>query len=129
MATRATHDWRMCKSLHLLPLHANLCYEIPMSRTPPLGQSEVASFGAGGAAEPAEVASEVVSEIVSEIVLGHPGDGFQQALRGELVRRIGELATYAETTCGPLTARDFAVTIVGFVLLPLFLVYLTWRIG
>lgn len=90
MATRATHDWRICKSLHLLPPRANLCYEIPMARTPPLGQ---------------------------------------QALRSELVRRIGELSTYAETTCGPLTARDFAVTIVGFVLLPLFLVYLTWRMG
>ena len=92
-----------------------------MSRTLPLGQSEVASSGASGAAEPPEV--------VSEIALGHPGDGFHQALRSELVRRIGELSTYAETTCGPLTARDFAVTIVGFVLLPLFLVYLTWRMG
>ena len=129
MATRATHDLRIGESLHLLPRRANLCYEIPMSRTPPLGQSEVASFGAGGAAEPPEVASEVVSEVVSEIAPGHPGDGFHQALRSELVRRIGELSTYAETTCGPLTARDFAVTIVGFVLLPLFLVYLTWRMG
>lgn len=91
-----------------------------MSRTPRLGLSEAASCGAGGAAKSPEVASQAAP--------GRPGNGFQQALRRELVRRISELSTYAETTCGPLTARDFAVTIVVFVLVPLFLVYLTWII-
>jgi len=120
MATRATHDRRIRESLHLLPPRAKLCYDLPMSRTPPLGLSEAASSGAGGAAQPPQVASEAAP--------GRLGNGFQQALRSELFRRINELSTYAETTCGPLTARDFAVTIVGFVLGPLFLVYLTWMI-
>ena len=124
MATRATHDRRIGESLHRLPPRANLCYDIPMSRTPPLVISEAASSGAGGAAQRPEVGSEVGPEGGSV----HSGNGFPQALRSELVRRISELSTHAETTCAPLTARDFAVTIVGFVLVPLFLVCLTWMI-
>ena len=120
MATRATHDRRIGESLHLLPPRANLCYDIPMSRTPPLDVSEAASSGAGGAAQRPDVGSEAVR--------GHSGNGFHQALRSELVRRISELSTHAETTCDSLTARDFAVTIVVFVLVPLFLVCLTWMI-
>ena len=124
MATRATHDRRIGESLHLLPPCANLCYDIPMSRTPPLALSEAASSGAGGAAKRPEVGSEVGPEVGR----GHSGNGFHQALRSELVRRISELSTHAETTCDSLTARDFAVTIVGFVLVPLFLVCLTWML-
>ena len=124
MATRATHDRRIGESLHLLPPCANLCYDIPMSRTPPLALSEAASSGAGGAAKRPEVGSEAGSEVTS----GHPGNGFHQALRSELVRRISELSTHTETTCDSLTARDFAVTIVVFVLVPLSLVCLTWMI-
>ena len=132
MATRATHDRRIGESLHLLPPCANLCYDIPMSRTPPLALSEAASSGAGGAAKRPEVGSEVGSEVGPEVGpevgRGHSGYGFHQALRSELVRRISELSTHAETTCDSLTARDFAVTIVGFVLVPLFLVCLTWML-
>ena len=52
-----------------------------------------------------------------------PG-AFQQAMRSELARRIGELATYSATACGPLGARDLAATMALFVLLPLLLLWM-----
>lgn len=83
-----------------------------MSRLSQLGGSKAASSGADRPAERPQAAPEL------------PLDCFGQALRRELARRITELSTYSETTCGPLGSGDFAATIVLFVLVPLLLVWM-----
>ena len=44
-------------------------------------------------------------------------------MRTELDRRITEFACYSEDTFGPLSARDWILTVVLFIALPILLVW------
>lgn len=55
---------------------------------------------------------------------GKAGDrAFDAAVRKELTRRIEEFASYPETVFGPLSMRDFFITLILFVVVPLLLVW------
>lgn len=50
---------------------------------------------------------------------------FDQSMRSELDRRITEFACYSDGVFGPLDARDLVATLVFFIALPLFAVWIS----